>query len=160
MDNSGGNRDPKLIREAERRLAAEAAREEGARLAVEEAEAAVDAAIEAARHLDIPWVRISELTGLTEGQLKWRWHRSDPSVAEYNERRRLERARSPQARPGPRAGRGPGVGVSEAARQEGVTRKTIYSWVEKGEVEATQNELGETRILTRRDGSRYDATTR
>jgi excisionase family DNA binding protein len=121
----------------EDRVAVAAMKERAARAILVEAEQEMLEAIEAARERSIPWARLKELTGLTTGQLQWRWNRDEPG----NDLS-LPRPRAPR-----RTGRGPGLSVTDAARQLGVTRRTIYLRVEAGKLRSTTNELGQTRIL-------------
>ena len=130
------------------RAAGAAARMRGARLAVEEAERDLMDAVEAAREGGVTWAALAAATGLTEGQLTWRWHRDDPTYVEQAARQKEERAKAAAARvPKPRTGRGPGVSASEAARRLGVTRRTVYLRIEKGLLQSTENELGQTRVI-------------
>lgn len=147
MNTSGDHDRQSAVRQVEERLAIAAVKERAAQVALHEAEAEVSDALEAAREFEVPWTRLSDLTGLTMGQLQWRWHRDDPAHADTKEARREERAKNPRARAATRPGRGPGLSVSDAARQLGVTRRTIYLRIERGELEATKNELGQTRVL-------------
>lgn len=50
-------------------------------------------------------------------------------------------------RTGHRPGRGPGVGVTEAARMLGVTRRTVYLWCADGRLTAVRNEQDKVRVL-------------
>ena len=94
-------------------------------------------AVRAARAADHSWAEIGEAMGISEGQAKWL----------------VQRAKSSTSVPAAdtHRGRGPGVGVSEAARLLGVTRRTVYMWADDGRLQATKNELGRTRILLSED---------
>ena len=93
------------------------------------------AAVHAARDAGHSWAEIGDKIGATEGQVKW-LAQGHPGTGTPNEA-------VPRARPG----RGPGVGVSEAARVLNVTRRTVYLWAGDGRLTSVANELGQTRIL-------------
>lgn len=141
------NDDAKLLRLAETRLRAAAAGEREARETLVAAEELMLSEIETARDLGMTWGRISELTGLTDTQAQWRIHRQDPSVRALRERERVPEGER-KSRTGPRPGQGPGLSISEWARQAGKTRRTVYLWIEAGKLEVTKNALGQNRILT------------
>jgi excisionase family DNA binding protein len=96
--------------------------------------------IEAARAEKRSWSEIADKLGMSEGQAKWLTQRESTPEA-------TARSIGEAPRTAPRPGRGPGVGVSEAARTLGVTRRTVYLWAEDGRLRSTKNELGKTRIL-------------
>jgi len=96
--------------------------------------------IEAARAENRSWPEIADTLGMSEGQAKWLIQRESTPAA-------LAREVGEMPRTAARPGRGPGMGVSEAARTLGVTRRTVYLWVEEGRLRSTKNELGKTRIL-------------
>lgn len=139
--------DAKLIRLAETRLRAAAAGEREARETLAAAEDLMLSEIETARDLGITWNRISEVTGLTDTQAQWRIHRDDPSVRALRERERVPEGEQ-KSRRGTRAGQGPGMSITEWARQTGKTRRTVYLWIEGGKLEVTKNALGQTRVLS------------
>lgn len=138
----------KLRRQAETRLRAAAAGEREARENLSSAEELMLVEIDGARDLGLPWARIAELTGLTETQAQWRIHKGDPSATDQRERRRVpadkRRSRLGTTRPG----RGPGLSVTEYAQRVGKTRRTVYSWIEAGRIDATKNELGQVRVTS------------
>ncbi|WP_018771417.1 hypothetical protein [Arthrobacter sp. 162MFSha1.1] len=150
------NDDAKLLRLAETRLRAAAAGEREARENLAAAEDLVLNEIETARDLGMTWSRISELTGLTDTQAQWRIHRNDPSVRALRERELVPEGEK-KSRTGTRPGQGPGLSVSEWARQAGRTRRTVYLWIEAGKLEVTKNALGQNRILS--DPADYGATS-
>lgn len=137
----------RLLRLAETRLRAAAAGEREARETLAAAEELVLNEIETARDLGITWARIAEVTGLTDTQAQWRIHRHDPSVKALRERERIPEAEH-KSRRGTRAGQGPGMSISEWARQAGKTRRTVYLWIEAGKLDVTKNALGQNRILS------------
>lgn len=112
------------------RLAAARRRADAHRARILDAQQAAARAARAANH---SWAEIGSVLGVTEGQAKWIAQRGEPTGT----------STVPVQRPG----RGPGVGVSEAARTLGVTRRTVYLWAEEGRLAFTKNELGRTRIL-------------
>lgn len=103
-------------------------------------EVAQETKVRAARASQVPWAQIAKDLGITEGQAHWALQRSQTPEA-------LARTEGEEPRTGPRPGRGPGVGVSTAARILCVSRRTVYAWARLGKVQATKNELGQTRIL-------------
>lgn len=145
--NTQQNDDARLVRMAETRLRAAAAGEREARETLAAAEELMLNEIETARDLGVTWARIAEVTGLTDTQAQWRIHRHDPSVRALRERERIPEGEQ-KSRTGVRPGQGPGMSVSEWARQAGRTRRTVYLWIEAGKVEVTKNALGQNRILS------------
>lgn len=142
------DKDPEsLTRLARARLRAAAAGEKEARRQLAESEELLDAEIVTARELNIPWIDIAQDLGIPESKAKYRYHREDPAVQKNRERMRKPPEQH-KARTGPRPGQGPGMNVTAFARKAGVTRKTVYNWIEAGKVEITRNELGMTRILS------------
>lgn len=103
-------------------------------------ETAQEAKIRAARADGHQWAQIARDLKITEGQARWALQRAQTPQA-------LSRGEGQEPRTGPRPGRGPGVGVSTAARILRVSRRTIYAWIRTGRLQATQNELGQTRLL-------------
>lgn len=138
--------DDSVRRQAEARLRAAAAGEREAQEVLAAASELLESEIDAARSAGIPWATIAAVTGLSESQAQWRLHRDDPSVRENRQRVRVPESER-KARTGPRPGRGPGVSVTEFARMCGVTRRAVYNWIEENRVQATKNELGQTRII-------------
>lgn len=55
---------------------------------------------------------------------------------------RMERGNAPREKTTP-----PGISVSDAAKRLGVTRHTVYAWIDKGKLTATADEAGRTRVL-------------
>lgn len=78
-----------------------------------------------ARREQMAWHDIAEITGLTERYLR---HVAD------------------QVAPQPSDG-ATGLSVTEAARRLSVTRPTIYSRIERGELRTTRDEKGRLRVL-------------
>lgn len=66
----------------------------------------------------------------------------DPSELSPSVRWRQERGRAPRPKTDPL-----GMSVSEAARQLGVTRKTVYAWIDKGRLQTVTDEAGRPRVL-------------
>jgi len=90
---------------------------------------------------DHTWAELADLTGMTVAQLQYgQWVETSPSL-----RRRREGARVP-------APPKPGLSVAEAARRLGVTRPTVYRWIEAGRVAAFEHD-GHTRVATDREGA-------
>lgn len=80
------------------------------------------------------WAELAELTGMSVAQLQYgQWVETQPSLQRRREGRRV---------PAPPK---PGLSVAEAARRLGVTRPTVYKWVEEGKVAAFEFG-GHTRI--------------
>lgn len=142
--------DAPVRRLAEARLRAAAAGEREAQEVLSAATELLESEIDTARSLGIAWAAIAANTGLSESQAQWRLHRDDPSVRE-NRQRVLIPESERKSRSGPRPGRGPGMSVTEFARMCGVTRRTVYNWIEERRIESTRNELGQTRILDTAD---------
>lgn len=69
----------------------------------------------------------------------------DPSDLSPSARWRQQRGHAPRAKPEP-----PGMSISEAARELGVTRKTVYARIERGELESARDEAGRPRVLLTR----------
>lgn len=86
------------------------------------------------------WAAIARELGMSEGQAKWVVQRNHTPAA-------LSRGEGELPRTGPRPGQGEGVSVSTAARQLGVTRRTIYAWARSERLPSTLNAIGQTRIL-------------
>jgi excisionase family DNA binding protein len=66
----------------------------------------------------------------------------DPSELTPSERWRQERGLAPRPKVNP-----PGVSVSEAAKQLGITRNTVYAWIKSGKLKAAEDEAGRPRVL-------------
>lgn len=145
-----------LVRMAETRLRAAAAGEREARETLAAAEELMLSEIETARDLGVTWNRIAEVTGLTDTQAQWRIHRDDPSVRALRARERVPEGEH-KSRRGSRAGQGPGMSITEWARQTGRTRRTVYLWIEAGKVKTTKNALGQTRVLSDPDEFTQDS---
>lgn len=118
----------------------ERARLTAAAAGVRDAQSALDASVEhlenevrAARNNGMAWSKISSMTGRTETQLAW--------ILRQGEKR------TSTTKGTTRSGQGTGVSVTEYARTEGVTRRTVYLWAKKGYVQTTENMLGQMRIL-------------
>jgi excisionase family DNA binding protein len=99
-----------------------------------------EAAIRAARAVSVSWAEISERLEISEGQAKWLMQRHLTPES-------LARQEGDLPRTAPRPGRGPGVGVTEAARMLGVTRRTVYLWCSHGRLNAVRNDQGKLRVL-------------
>lgn len=69
-------------------------------------------------------------------------HAMDPKELSPSARWRQEQGHTPRPKSDP-----PGVSISHAARELGVTRKTVYAWVEAGKLRSAQDEAGRTRVL-------------
>ncbi|MCQ9162952.1 helix-turn-helix domain-containing protein [Arthrobacter sp. STN4] len=132
------------------RVAAAALRERLAKEELAAAENLMEIEIDTSRRLGVSWAMLAELTGLTEPQVRWRLHRYDPSVR-ANRLKALVPESEKKDRTGPRPGQGPGMSVTEYARTVGVSRKTVYAWIDEGRIQAAQNEIGITRVLSTRD---------
>lgn len=119
--------------------------ERAAEHSLDRAKEKTDAAIRAAREAGVTYRLLEESTQVPEGSLRWRIKKDEwPSVTEMRERERSARSsRVGEQRPG----RGPGLSVSDYARQESVSRRTVYAWIEKGKLDVVENEFGHTRIV-------------
>lgn len=109
-----------------------------------EAAAALAEALHLGHSAGLTWTAIAEAAGLSNAETarsrSYRGRRSEslsPSVRWKHERGSTQR-HSEDA---------PGVSVTEAATQLGVTRKTVYAWIDKGKLAATTDEGGRTRVL-------------
>ena len=88
----------------------------------------------------LSWAEVAKAAGLRTGnQARMRAERA-MSDAEIAPSRR--RAGAPASRPAP-----PGISVAEAAERLGVAQSTVYERVDRGEINATTDALGRTRIL-------------
>lgn len=102
---------------------------------------ALEAQVLEARRLRVAWPELAEATGLTARQLQWRVPADEPDVAPAPD------PKFAAPRRGPRPGRGPGVGIEEAAKILGVSRTSVYKWINSGRLESTTNDLGQRRVL-------------
>lgn len=125
--------------EADRLARAAAARRAGSR-ALERRSHEQEAAVTAARDEGMTWAAIARKLGISEGQAKWVVQRNRTPAA-------LSRGEGELPRTGHRPGQGEGVSVSAAARQLGVTRRTIYAWARSERLPSRLNDIGQTRIL-------------
>ena len=100
------------------------------------------------------WTQIAVAAGLASPKTaRTRAERAkDPTDLSPSVRWRQQRGHAP--RPVVEA---PGVSVTEAARRLDVTRKTVYSWLDKGKLTAATDEAGRTRVVT---DAAYDALVR
>jgi transposase-like protein len=90
------------------------------------------------------WSEIAKAAGLAPSAARWRWSGDDAEIAARHEagRRRSER---PSSKP---AGL-PGLSVSEAARQLGVTAQAVYLRVSRGQLRAETVTLADGRSYKR-----------
>ncbi|RAN79357.1 hypothetical protein B5P43_15735 [Bacillus sp. SRB_336] len=135
------------LRLVEAQLEASAAYEKKLREQLAAAEEMTRVAIDTARDLGVSWRDIASISGLTDTQVQWRAHRDDPS-AKAAAARRIIPAAEHKKRPSVRPGRGPGISVTDYARLKGVTRRTVYIWIEDGKLKSTKNEIGQIRVLS------------
>lgn len=134
------------------RLKAAAAREREVKEELIAAEELMQAEIETARDLGVTWAKIAEATGLTEAQAQWRTHKFDPSVREAQARKLVPEESRQSTKGRTRPGRGPGLSVTEYARQRGLTRRAIYLQIDAGKLQTERNELGQIRVIADMDG--------
>ena len=119
--------------------------------AAKRAQAALAQATAGARLLQVPWEVLTQATGLTESQLQHR-----PATSAATATGSIAPVAMLESR---RPGHGPGVNVSRAAQILGVVRTTVYARIESGDLTATTNALGHTRVLGLDDRQPVDPTT-
>lgn len=124
--------------ELEKALEGVAAEYDQAVQALQQAEEKYSRTLLAAYREGLSWAAVAKATGLKDGN---------------QARLRAERAMtdeeiSPSRRPSAKdRASAPGVSVSEAATRLGVARSTVYDRIDRGELEATTDQLGRTRVI-------------
>ena len=107
-----------------------------------------------AKSSGVTWVELTELTGQTITQLRWRAQRAAGPEARPTwvaERRR--RAAAGEPRPG-RATRDPReLTIAETARRLGVARPTIYVWIKRGRLPGAGERGGMQFVQAEADGT-------
>lgn len=90
------------------------------------------------------WTQIAQQAGLgSPNTARTRAERAmDPADLSPSVRWRQERSHAP--RPKPEA---PGVSVTEAAKRLGITRHTVYAWINQGKLRSAADEAGRPRVL-------------
>jgi excisionase family DNA binding protein len=102
-------------------------------------------AMQQAHERGYTWSQIALAAGLASPKTaRTRAERAmDPSELSPSVRWRQQRGHAPR----PKA-ESPGISVTEAARRLEVTRKTVYTWLDKGRLTGATDEAGRTRVLT------------
>ena len=108
-----------------------------------EADPASLEAVREAIDAGVSWDDVAEAAGLSPSAAKYRWAGDDEAIASRHEASRKRKRERPSSVPTDL----PGLSVSEAARQLGVTPQAIYQRVSRGLLEARTVELP--------DGRRY-----
>ncbi|MCP2031239.1 transposase-like protein [Okibacterium sp. HSC-33S16] len=109
-----------------------------------EKDAATLTAVREAIDSGASWESVADAAGLKPSAAKWRWLGSDQEIAE-----RHEAGRKRAARPSSVPTDLPGLSVSEAATQLGVTAQAIYLRVSRGSIRAETVELADGRKYKR-----------
>ena len=131
--------------EAGRRLADLASRVQEAEARLREAHADLGAALNEARDVGLTWVEIASAAGLgSPANARFRAQRGRrPEDQTASFRWRAEHGRTPR----PPVEPSPGMSVTEAAEQHGVSRQTIYEWLKSGRLRGVKDARGRTRVL-------------
>jgi DNA-directed RNA polymerase specialized sigma24 family protein len=91
------------------------------------------------------WDDVAEAAGLSPSAAKYRWAGDDAAIAARHEASRKRKRERPSSVPTDL----PGLSVSEAARQLGVTPQAIYQRVNRGLLEARTVALADGRTYKR-----------
>ena len=110
-----------------------------------EADPASLAAVREAVDAGASWDDIADAAGLSPSAAKYRWAGDDEAIAARHEASRKRKRDRPSSVPTDL----PGLSVSEAARQLGVTPQAIYQRVNRGLLEARTVELPDGRTYKR-----------
>lgn len=110
-----------------------------------EADPASLAAVREAVDAGASWEDVAEAAGLSPTAAKYRWSGDDEAIAARQEASRRRKRERPSSVPTDL----PGLSVSEAARQLGVTPQAIYQRVNRGLLEARTVELPDGRKYKR-----------
>ena len=110
-----------------------------------EADPASLAAVREAVDAGATWDDVAEAAGLSPSAAKYRWSGDDEAIAARHEASRKRKRERPSSVPTDL----PGLSVSEAARQLGVTPQAIYQRVNRGLLEARTVELADGRKYKR-----------
>ena len=110
-----------------------------------EADPASLAAVREAVDSGATWDDVAEAAGLSPSAAKYRWSGDDEAIAARHEASRKRKRERPSSVPTDL----PGLSVSEAARQLGVTPQAIYQRVSRGLLEARTVELADGRKYKR-----------
>lgn len=124
-----------------------------AQAAEEAAYARTDAAFHSLKEV-ATWDEVAEAAGMTRNQVHYRLFRDKfPSMQrklltpEEREARKAARTYVPPK------DEGPGMGIAAAARELGVTRVTVYDWLEKGRLQKVEGSNGKARVATDKSGT-------
>ncbi|GAB3618481.1 hypothetical protein GCM10027416_30380 [Okibacterium endophyticum] len=109
-----------------------------------EADAAVLAGVREALDAGAEWPEIASAAGLKPAAAKWRWQGTDDEIAA-----RHAAGRKRSARPSSVPTDLPGLSVSEAAKELGVSAQAIYLRVSRGQMRAETVELPDGRSYKR-----------
>jgi transposase-like protein len=110
-----------------------------------EADPASLAAVREAVDAGASWDDVAEAAGLSPSAAKYRWSGDDEAIAARHEASRKRKRERPSSVPTDL----PGLSVSDAARQLGVTPQAIYQRVNRGLLEARTVELADGRKYKR-----------
>lgn len=110
-----------------------------------EADPASLEAVREAIDAGVSWDDVAEAAGLSPSAAKYRWAGDDEAIASRHEASRKRKRERPSSAPTDL----PGLSVSEAARQLGVTPQAIYQRVSRGLLEARTVELPDGRKYKR-----------
>ena len=146
MDGDGfSERSDDARAEAVRRLRALAAQIDEAEARLASAHSEMVGALNEARDIGLTWAEIASAAGLGSPQNAWfraqRGRRPEDQSASI--RWRAEHGRTPP----PPVEPSPGMSVTEAAEQYGVSRQTIYEWLKSGRLRGVKDARGRTRVL-------------
>ena len=114
-------------------------------IAALEADPASLAAVREALDAGASWDHVAEAAGLSPSAAKYRWSGDDDEIAARHEASRKRKRERPSSVPTDL----PGLSVSDAARQLGVTPQAIYQRVNRGLLEARTVELPDGRKYKR-----------
>lgn len=90
------------------------------------------------------WSEVAKATGLAPSAARWRWSGDDAEIAA-----RHEAGRKRSERPSSKPAELPGLSVSEAAKQLGVTAQAVYLRVSRGQLRAETVTLPDGRSYKR-----------
>ena len=110
-----------------------------------EAEPAMLVAVREALAAGATWEEVADAASLSPSAAKYRWAGGDDAIAQRQEANRRRKRERPSSSPTDL----PGLSVSEAANQLGVTPQAIYQRVTRGQLEARTVELADGRTYKR-----------
>ncbi|MDP9027869.1 MAG: hypothetical protein M3N46_10030, partial [Actinomycetota bacterium] len=90
------------------------------------------------------WSEVAKAAGLAPSAARWRWSGSDAEILA-----RHEAGRKRSERPSSKPAELPGLSVSEAAKQLGLTAQAVYLRVSRGQLRAETVTLADGRSYKR-----------